>query len=58
MEVANGRSWPNSADGVQDSSLLIRKTHEFSPQPEVAPRQSFKFFTLETYDSLFMKLKH
>jgi len=22
--------WPNAADGVQDSSLLICKTHEFS----------------------------
>jgi len=27
---AKGRSWPNAATSVQDSSLLICKTHKFS----------------------------
>jgi hypothetical protein len=35
--VAADRFWPNAADGVQDTSSHICKTHEFSRQAETAP---------------------
>jgi uncharacterized protein YbdZ (MbtH family) len=38
---AYGSLWPNSADGVQDSSLPINKTHEFSLWAEAVPKLSF-----------------
>jgi hypothetical protein len=40
---ADGCFWPNPADGVQDSSLLIYKTHEFSLLVEAAPLQTFAY---------------
>jgi hypothetical protein len=36
------RFWPNPADGVQDSSLLICKTHEFSLLAEAAPLRTLR----------------